>query len=550
VTDRIPAVRPESIGRSSGLMAVANLVSRLTGFVRQIALVGVLGVGVVNDAYTLANTLPNIVYELLFGGVLTSVMIPILVRAQKEDADGGETYIRRLVTLTGTALIVATALTVAAAPLLTRLYLGGRSATANPELATAFAYLLLPEILFYGLGALLGAILNSRGAFGAFAWAPVLNNVVVLAVLGAYVFVPGEISLDPVRMGDPKLLVLGIGTTLGIVAQALVLVPAARRAGFSWRPRWGWDPRLTQAGGLVGWVVAYVLIGVPGYMVTTRVAAAADAGGVTVYSNSWLLLQVPYGVLGVSLLTALMPRMSRAAADGRLRDVVGDLTLGSRLSAVFLVPVSVLLTVFGPEIGIALFGLRSANLDGAGRLGAALAWSAFGLLPYAITMLQLRVFYAMTDSRTPALIQLVTVTVKIPLMLACPLVLAPRDVVLGLVAANSLSFVAGAVFGQVLLRRRLGAIPTASVASTTGRTLVAALVGALLAAGACAVLAGPLAGLPPLGAAWIRLVIAAVVALPVTLIGLRLLRVDELQPLIRRLERLVDRRNPRHSPPS
>ena len=295
-------------------MAVANLVSRLTGFLRQVALVGVLGVGVVNDAYTVSNTLPNIVYELLFGGVLTSVMIPILVRAQKEDADGGEAYTRKLVTLTAIALLVATALTVTAAPLLTRLYLGGPSATANPELATALAYLLLPEILFYGLGALLGAILNARGAFGAFAWAPVLNNVVVLAVLAVYAAVPGEISLDPVRMGDVKLLILGIGTTLGIAAQAVVLLPAVRRAGFTFRPRFGWDPRLTQAGGLIGWVIAYVLIGIPGYMVTTRVAAAADAGGVTVYSNAWLLLQVPYGVLGVSLLTALMPRMSRAAS--------------------------------------------------------------------------------------------------------------------------------------------------------------------------------------------------------------------------------------------
>ena len=133
-----------------------------------------------------------------------------------------------------------------AAPLLTRLYLGGQSATANPELATALAYLLLPQILFYGLGALLGAILNTRGSFGAFAWAPVLNNLVVLVVLGIYALMPGEISLDPVRMGEPKLLVLGVGTTLGIVVQALVLLPTLRRTGFVYRPRWGWDPRLSN----------------------------------------------------------------------------------------------------------------------------------------------------------------------------------------------------------------------------------------------------------------------------------------------------------------
>ena len=546
-TDPIPATAGPSvsIARSSSMMAVANLVSRITGFLRQVALVGVLGVGVLNDAYTVSNTLPNIVYELLFGGVLTSVMIPILVRAQKDDADGGLTYTRRLVTLTGLALTVGTVLAMLAAPLLTRLYLGTQSTTANPELATALAYLLLPQILFYGLGALLGAILNSRGAFAAFAWAPVLNIVVVLAVLGVYAALPGEISLDPVRMGEPKLLVLGLGTTLGIVVQALVLVPAVRRVGFTWRPQFGWDPRLTAAGGLVVWVVGYVLIGIPGYIVTTRVAAAADPGGVTVYANTWLLLQVPYGVLGVSLLTALMPRMSRSAADGRVRDVVDDLALGSRLSAVFLVPVSVLLTVFGPEVGIALFGLRSANLDGAARIGAALACSAFGLLPYAITMLQMRVFYALTDSRTPALIQLVTVGVKIPLLLVCPLLLAPRDVVLGLVAVNSLSFVAGAALGQVLLRRRLGPMPTRTVVSTAGRALIASLAAALLAWGVCRLLAGPLAALPPLGQAWVQLAVAVVVGLPATVIGLRLLRVSELNALVGRIERLVDRRRPR-----
>jgi putative peptidoglycan lipid II flippase len=548
VTQRIPVVRERSLGRSTSLVAVASLASRLTGFVRQVVLFSVLGATVLNDSYTVSNTLPNIVYELLLGGVLTSVMIPLLVRAQSDDADGGEAYTRRLLTLTTVALLVATVVAMAAAPLLTRLYLGSQeSTTANPELATALAYLLLPQIFFYGLGALLGAVLNSRGGFGAFAWAPVLNNVVMLLVLGVYVLVPGEISLDPVRMGDAKLLVLGLGTTLGIVVQALVLLPAVRRSGFRYRPLWGWDPRLTAAGGLVMWVVAYVLIGQAGYIITSRVASSSDAGAFSIYSNAWLLLQVPYGVLGVSLLTALMPRMSRAAAEGRTADVVSDLSLGSRLSAVFLVPISVLLTAFGTPVGVALFGLRSANLDGASLLGTTLAVSAFGLLPYAITMLQLRVFYALTDSRTPTLIQLFTVVVKIPLLLLCPVLLPQGDVVLGLAAANSFSFVAGAVLGQVLLRRKLGRIFTGEVLSTVGRTLAAALVAVLIAYGAVTLLTGPLGGLAPLTQAWTRLAVTLVVALPLTIVGLRLARVREVDPLVRRLERLVDRLNPRRS---
>lgn len=531
-----------SLGRSSALVAVASLVSRITGFVRQIAVVGVLGFGVLNDSYTLSNTLPNIVYELLIGGVLTSVLIPLLVRAQTEDADGGETYTRRLLTLAGVALLVATAAAMLAAPLLTRLYLGGQNtSSANPELATALAYLLLPQIFFYGIGTLLGAILQSHGRFRAFAWAPVLNNLVVLGVLVGYVLVPGEISLDPVRMGEPKLLVLGLGTTLGIAVQALVLLPAMRRIGFRYRPVWGWDPRLTTAGALIGWVIGFVLISQLGYVITARVATASDAGAFSIYSYVWLLLQMPFGIVGVSLLTVLMPRMSRAAAEGRHADVVADLSLGGRLLAVFLVPVSALFTAFGPQIGVALFGLRAANLDGAELLGTALAVAAFGLLPYGITTLQLRVFYALTDSRTPTLIQACTVAVRIGLMLLCPLLLPTDLVVLGLTAANSASFVVGAVIGQVLLRRRLGAVPTRDVLNTMGRTLVAAVAATLLALGAVTLLAVPLSGLAPLGRAWAELGVALAVALPLTVVGLRLLRVREMNPLLRRLERLVDR---------
>jgi putative peptidoglycan lipid II flippase len=518
-------------------MAVASLVSRVTGFLRQIALFTALGATILNDSYTISNTLPNIVYELLLGGVLTSVLIPLLVRAQGEDSDGGETYTRRLLTLTGVALLFATGVAMLAAPLLTRLYLGSQTtSTADPQLATTLAYLLLPQIFFYGVGAMLGAVLNSRGAFGAFAWAPVLNNVVVLGVVGAYLLVPD----------GARLLVLGIGTSLGIVVQTVVLVPALRRVGFRYRPVWGWDPRLTRAGGLALWSVLYVLIGIPGLMVTTRVASDADGGAYSIYTNAWLLLQVPYGVLGVSILTALMPRMSQAAAEGRTDDVVADLGFGSRLATVFLLPISVLLTLFGTEVGIALFGLRQAYLDGAAQIGTALAVSAFGLLPFAITLLQLRVFYALTDSRTPTLVQLFTVAVKIPLLLLCPVLLPPQDVVLGLNAANSASFVAGAVLGQVLLRRRLGRLPMAAVAATAGRTLVAALAAGLLALGAVTLLDLALpAGLGPVAHAWTVLAVALVVAVPGTVLAMRLLRVRELDSVTERLERLVDRAKPR-----
>jgi len=542
--DEAPTVVPQSLGRASSRMAVASLASRITGFVRQIALVAVLGLGFVNSSYIVANTLPNIVYELLLGGVLSSVMIPLLVRAQTEDADGGAAYTRKLLTVLGVILLLATLLAVLAAPLLIQLYLGGESTdtgaeSVSPALATAFAVLLLPQIFFYGMGALLGAVLNSRGVFGPFAWAPVLNNVVVLGVLGVFVMLPGQISVDPVRMGDAKLLVLGLGTTLGIVVQAVVLLPALRRMGVSFRPLWGWDPRLTAAGGLAVWVVGYVFIGQIGYAVTTRVAWASDVAAPAIYTYAWLLLQVPYGVLGVSLLTALMPRMSRAAAEGRTADVVSDLSLGSRLATVSLLPVSVLLTVFGPEVGVALFSLgQGSDGGGSARLGTALAVSAFGLLPFAVMMLQLRVFYALTDSRTPTMIQLVVVSAKVPLLLACPVLLPPEQVVLGLLAANSASFVLGAVLGQVLLRRRLVTVRSAQVLGTVWRTTLAGVTGGLAAYAAVGLLAeGPVGAWQPAPRAWAVLAVATVVFAAVTVLAMRIVRLRELESVWRRPHR-------------
>jgi putative peptidoglycan lipid II flippase len=528
-----------SLLRDGRTMALASLVSRLTGFARQVALAGTLGFAVVNDSYTVANTLPNIVYELLLGGVLSSVMVPVLVRSQTEDADGGEAFTQKLLTVATAVLVLATGLAMLCAPLLTTLYLGGATHTrASPALTTALAVLLLPEIIFYGLGALFGAILNTRGVFGPFAWAPVLNNVVMFAVLAVYAAMPGSITLDPVRMSQPKLLVLGLGTTLGIVVQALVLLPSMRRAGMGFRPRWGWDPRLRDAGGLALWVVGYVLVGQVGYVVTTRVASHADAGTISTYSTAWLLLQVPYGVLGVSLLTALLPRMSRAAAQGRIGDLVRDLSLGSRYTTIALVPITVLIMLFGTTIGMALFSIGKTSGAEAHRLGATLAVSAFGLVPYAVTMLQLRVFNATKDARTPTLIQVIMVLAKIPLCYLCPALLPPHEVVLGLAVANSASFVVGAIVGQVWLRHRLGRLRTSEVMVTFGKTAVASSIGGLAGVGMVTLLNHLLGDtLGGKAQSWLGLVAGTLVALVVTLVAMRLVRLGELAPLWRRLAR-------------
>ncbi|MGH3550008.1 MAG: murein biosynthesis integral membrane protein MurJ [Pseudonocardiaceae bacterium] len=518
--------RTHSLASATRTMAVATLVSRITGFLRQLALAAVLGLGVVSDSYTVSNTLPTMLYEILLGGVLTSVVVPLLVRAGREDGDQGEAYVQRLVTVACVALGAASVLAIAAAPLLAALFLGDGE-DANRQLTTMFGYLLLPQIIFYALSGLFGAILNSRSSFGPPAWAPVLNNVIVLVSLGIYVLVPGEISVNPARLSDPKLLVLGLGTTAGIVAQALVQLPGLRRAGFHFGWRWGWDSRLTQACGMAAWFVLYVLVGQLGFVVTTRSAAQGDPGGVVIYSLVWLLLQLPYGVLGYSLLTAIMPRMSRAAADADWRGLVEHLSAASRYLIVALVPITVVFTLAGGQIGVALFSLGKAGSN-AERLGTALAVSAFGLLPYAVTMLQLRVFYSMADARTTTMINAVMVAVKLPLLLACPVFLDDADVVLGLTAANSLSCVVGAMVGQIWLRRRLGRVET----KRTLLTLRNCLLSAMPAVGAVLVLRA-LTDFNGLGGAWLDLVLTTVIVGVVMGGALLVLRTPELTDMLR-----------------
>ncbi|MFD9891692.1 murein biosynthesis integral membrane protein MurJ [Amycolatopsis sp. NPDC059027] len=542
VIARIPAdvVEPvtpgRSLARSSGRIAVASMASRVTGFLGKVLLAVVAGTGAVNDSFNIANTLPNIVVELLLGGVLASVIVPLLVRSH-DDPDGGQAYAQRLVTMALVVLSLGTVLAVAAAPAFTALYVDRSAPEANPALVTALAYLLLPQILFYGLFALISAILNAKNVFGPPAWAPVLNNLVVIVTLTVYALMPGEISLDPVRMGDPKLLVLGVGVTLGIVVQAVTLLPALARSGFRFRWRWGLDPRMKEFGGLAAWIVGYVAVSQAGFVVTTRVLTRGTEGGVTAYTYAWLLFQLPYGVLGVSLLTAIMPRMSRSAADGDTRRLVGDLSFAARLSTVVFVPVSGVLAVVGAPIGIVVFATwGTSSIANADRLGQTLAIAAFGLLPFALVMLQLRVFYAMKDARTPTLIMLVMTAVKIPLLFLCPVLLDGEHIALGAMLVNAAAYFVGAILGQIWLWVRLG-----HLRSKRALRVVLYACGASVLGAATAVLAGFAVpgALGPVLQAWIRLPLECLVGLAVSFGVLAALKIPEMHPITRRAARFL-----------
>ncbi|MGW4118493.1 lipid II flippase MurJ [Nocardia sp. NPDC004711] len=461
--------------RDTGSLALATLISRITGFAKQALLLTVLGPAIAS-AFTIASSIPNMISELLLGAVLTAIVVPTLVRAEREDADGGAAFVRRLFTTALTVLGTGTVIALILTPVLTKHVFLSADSKVNSGLTTALTYMLIPAVLLYGMSALLMAILNTHQVFKPGAWAPVLNNCVALLVLGLFALAPGEITLDPIRMGEPKLLLLGIGTTLGVAVQVATLLPAIRREGIDLRPLWGLDARLKQFGGMAAAIVLYVLISQAGFSFTLRVSSHADVAGPTIYQNAWLLLQLPWGVLGVTLLTAIMPRLSRNAAADDTPAVVDDLGAATRLTMIALIPIVTFLTFAGPQIGEAIYGYGRFGADAA-RLGEAVSWSAFNLIPYALVLIHLRVFYAREQAWTPTWIILGITSVQITLSALAPVLFSADHVVIALGVARGLGFVTGAIIGGWLLHRSLGDLRMANVGHTITRVVLASLAG-------------------------------------------------------------------------
>ncbi|MFD6230455.1 murein biosynthesis integral membrane protein MurJ [Streptomyces sp. NPDC060232] len=539
------APRKTSVLRSGALMAAGSVVSRATGFIRSAVVVAALGTGLLGDGYAVANTVPNIIYILLIGGALNAVFVPELVRAAKEHADGGAAYTDRLLTACTAALVALTAAAVLAAPLIVSWYTGYSGAQASTT--AALARYCLPQILFYGLFTLLGQVLNSRGRFGAMMWTPVLNNFVIIAVFGLFLYVSHD-GADGLTAAETRL--LGLGTTAGIVVQALALIPSLRAARFRWRPRFDW-----RGSGLgrplrnAGWTVLLVLTNQIAYWVVTRLSTttgqhAVDAGlaggaGYTAYSNAYQLWIVPQGIITVSLVTALMPRMSSAAADGDLAAVRRDVSYALRSSAALVVPAAALMAALAPWVTGAVFGYGRTGAADIEVMAGMLTAFAPGLVAFSAQYVLARGFYALSDTRTPFLLNLVIVTLNAGLSAAAYLLLSPRWAVTGMAAASSVAFLAGAAVTGYALSRRLGPrAGTRTVRRTTAvRThlrLLAACVPAAGAAHAAALAAGRFGDFAAVGAGTAALVLFVVLLA-------RPLRLAEITDLLDSLRRKTGR---------
>ena len=473
----------ERLARSGVAMAIGTAASRGTGFLRTVVIAAAMGL-TVGDSYNVANTIPNIIYDLLLGGVLTSVVVPLLVHAARDEEDHGEAYAQRLLTIVMSTLLVVSVIGVAIAPQLIRLYTGHRLTPDQFHLATMFARFFLPQVLFYGVGAVYGAILNTRGNFAAPMWAPVLNNVVVIVAGGLFLAMTTGVP-HPGSLSHAQKLVLELGTTGGVVLQTIALVPSLRRVGYRHRLRFDWrNAGLGTAGRFASWIVVYVLTNQLGYLVIVKLAIAAghaqgnNGSGFSPYTYAFILFSLPYAVVAVTVVTALFPRMSRSAADGDLPGVATNLATGLTTSAVLLVPATVALVALGPLIGTVVFAHGHIGLSGGRLIGGALAGFGVGLVPFSAFQIQLRAFLAMRDSRTPALINIGVTAVNVAVDVLLYLVLPARDKVVGLAIGFSVSYVVGAVVQGRVLRRRLGGFDR-PVARTHVRLAAAGLAAAV-----------------------------------------------------------------------
>lgn len=454
-----------SILRSSAVMAVGTIISRITGLARNLLLVAALGTAIIGDTYQVANTLPTVVYILVAGGALNAVFVPQIVREMKSK-DGGNSYVSQLATATFTILGFATVIGMIAAPLIVRLYaakFGGSGLENEFELTVLFTRYCLPQVLFLGFFTLLGQIANARGSFGPMMWAPILNNLIVIGVLIGFIAIAPD-AANGVISSTAKVF-LGLGTSFGALAQAAILVPVIAKTGVRLRPNFHWSS-LRKSAHLAKWTVVFVLINQIGFMVIVNLATSAsvrakqsgiDVGvGFTPYQNAHFIFLLPHSIIAVSFVTALLPRISRFASEARISDVRDEIQQTLLHLYSLIIPAAFALLFLGQPIAHFIFaGSRSQDSS---QIGLILSGFALGLIPFCSSYLMLRGFYAFEDTKTPAGITLVMNVVTIVSATICYCILPIRLITVGIAISFGLGYLVSSLWARYLLSKRVGAI--------------------------------------------------------------------------------------------
>ena len=451
--------------RASGIMALGTIISRITGFIRGILIVAVLGTALLADTYNVANTMPNILYNLLVGGALTAIFIPQLVRSFDHE-DGGDGFASRLITTISIILFVLVVIGMIFAPALVRLYAPEFFTSGfevEKDIAIAFTRYCLPQIFFLGLFTMLGQVANARGSFGPLMWAPIANNIVGIVLFGSFLIFSPAISIDSIS--SLQVQILGLGTTLSVVVQALVLLPVIKKLGIKLRPQWGLKG-LGKSFGLAGWTLVYVLISQLGYLVTVNVATSAAVRsaqegitrgvGYTPYTFAYFVMLLPYSIVTISIITAILPHISRLALEKKASEVREQLIRAIKLVGVITIPSAVAFLLFGPLITSVIF--VGIPLEDARYIGYVLAALSFGLVAFSINLILIRGFNAFEDTRTQVLSILIINIIAVALSYVSLFTLQNQWVTVGLGFAFSISYIVGLLVTLSLLKKHTGVI--------------------------------------------------------------------------------------------
>lgn len=477
--------------RNSANMAAGTVLSRVTGVLRDMAMTAALGFFIVSDAYSLGNTLPNILYILVIGGAVNAVFVPQLVRHMHSDDDDGKAFADRLLSVLGVALLGLSLVSVIAAPWIVSIYATSDLSQSQFDLAVAFARLCLPQIFFYGVYTLLNQVLNARGHFKAGAYAPILNNIVAIVVFLGFLIVAQPQADSLTSLTDGQVWWLGLGTTLGVAVQALILFPAVRRSGYSFSFRSDWrGSGLGKAGGLAAWTLGLVAVNQIAYAVITRLATSTNvaaqqlgevATGLTTYQKAHLIFILPHSVVTVSLVTALLPQLSKLAHDGDLEAMGRNVGSAARTVLALIVPMSILLAFSAPEISVVLFGNGVAGAEAARAAGDVVSWFAIGLPAYSLIYVLFRAWYAQENTRTPfwfaVLINVVNLGIAYPLFMQATVDQKINTLAIGYSAAYTVAV----LVAWVRLSKKLPGLETGRTALTFLKVTIAAGIAASVA---------------------------------------------------------------------
>lgn len=538
----LPGMAPEteaeqsaSLKRESSIMAAGTLVSRVLGLVRGFLLSFVmLGTGLAYDTFQAANTLPNIVFNLLSAGILNAILIPQIVKAMKRK-DGGREFVDRLLTVSFLAVLLVAAIATLCTPWLLDLAFSGTGPART--LAVMFGFICMPQILFYGLYAILGQVLNARGQFAAFMWSPVLANLIQIGGLVWCIVQFGRRG-DPAAWTSSMVWVVAGTTTAGIALQGLSLVIPLWRGGFRWRPRWGIRGYgLGAAGRLTMWTFTALLISQLVGIATKRMLSWVrmnhpEVSSISAYDNAFLIFMLPHGLITVSILTALFPRMSSAHADGDTDGMRSLIRRGLTAPAVAVIPCSIAMVVFARP---GVMTILSLEPDQVLPLAGAVAIMGVGLLPFGISTLQQRYCFAREDGRQNLVMQAILSGSQ--LLVASMVFIMPATTALWVVAsAQTVANVVVSVVWIVVASRQMDGLGMRSVARQWIRLLTASVTSGVLTA--VVVWAMGMLGSGRL-MSLLTLAVGGVVFIALFVVAARLMKIEEVGDLLNPILRKV-----------